>query len=147
MWLFNKISVPALVFIGVGLLGWVLIWWALAPQPRDVGLDLNNPLVADGTLGRDPEGVWLTGNTQIVSDRFGDTPWRALQWRWRQAPGTPLQVTLQIESRQFVVNSSPKWRIVHLLMPTVWQHTPLDIRSGTLKVAGDSRDLGVIIGQ
>ena len=147
MRLFNNITVPALGFIGMVVLGWVLIWWALAQQPLQVPLDLTNPLVADGTFGRDPEGVWLTGNTQIVSDRFGDSPWREFRWRWRQAPGTPLQVRLRLESREFVVTSSPQWRVVHVLMPAVWQHTPFDIRSGTITVAGDSRALGVIIGQ
>lgn len=53
---FNNITVPALGFIGMVVLGWVLIWWALAQQPLQVPLDLTNPLVADGTFGRDPEG-------------------------------------------------------------------------------------------
>jgi peptidoglycan/LPS O-acetylase OafA/YrhL len=147
MRLFNKISGSAVAFIAVGVLSWVAIWWALAHQPTQIRLALHEPLIAQGTLGSDPEGVWFTGDTQVVVDRFADTPWRALQWRWRQAPGMPLTVQLQLESRQFEVEASPQWRVVRLLMPTVAQHTPLDIKSGTLTVAGDSRNLGVLVDQ
>ena len=147
MRLFNKISGSAVAFIAVGVLSWVAIWWSLAHQPTQIRLALHEPLIAQGTLGSDPEGVWFTGDTQVVVDRFADTPWRALQWRWRQAPGMPLTVQLQLESRQFEVEASPQWRVVRLLMPTVAQHTPLDIKSGTLTVAGDSRNLGVLVDQ
>ena len=144
---FYHMRVPTLGFIGVVCVGWVLIYLALVRQPLQVGLDLTNPFVANGTLGSDPEGVWLTGNTQIASSRYADTPWRMLQWRWRQAPGTPLHVQVQIESREIVMNANPQWRLVRLLAPPVWQYAPLIIRSDTNKVAGDSRNLGVIIGQ
>jgi peptidoglycan/LPS O-acetylase OafA/YrhL len=136
-----------LAFVAIGLLSWVVIWWAFAHQPTQISLALQDPLIAQGTLGSDPEGVWLTGDTQVVVDRFVDTPWRAVQWRWRQAPGTPLDVQLQLESRQFIVDASPQWRVVRLLMPAAWQHTPLTIKSGTLNVAGDSRNLGVLVDQ
>jgi len=134
-------------FVAIGLLSWAVIWWTLASQPLLVPIDLTNPVVAQGTLGSDPEGVWFTGDTHVVVDRFADTPWRALQWRWRQAPGTPLTVQLQLESRQFSVEASPQWRVVRLLLPTGQQHTPLNIKSGTLTVAGDSRNLGVLVDQ
>ena len=134
-------------FIAIGLLSWVVIWWALSAQPPRVTIDLTNPLLTEGTFGRDPEGVWFTGNTHVVVDRFADTPLRVLHWRWRQASGLPLPVQLQLESRQFTVDAPPQWRVVHLLMPTVRQHTLFDIQSGTYHVAGDSRNLGVIVTQ
>lgn len=134
-------------FIAIGLLSWVVIWWALSAQPPRVTIDLTNPLLAEGTLGSDPEGVWLTGNTQVAADRFVDTPWRALHWRWRHASGLPLPVQLQLESRQISADASTQWRVVHLLMPTVRHHTLLDIQSGTYTVAGDSRNLGVMVTQ
>jgi len=140
-----KMRGSAVAFIGIGLVAWVVIWWALASQPTQIPLALHEPMIAQGTLGRDPEGVWLTGDTQVEVDRFAGTPWRALQWRWRQAPGTPLPVQLQLESRQFVVEANPQWRVVRLLMPTAAQHTPLTIKSDTRNVAGDSRNLGVLV--
>jgi len=133
--------------VAIGLLSWVGIWWAFTHQPTQLSLALQDPLIAQGTLGSDPEGVWFTGDTRVVVDRFPDTLWRAVQWRWRQAPGAPLTVQLQLESRQFVVDASPQWRVVRLLMPAAGQHTPLTIKSGTLNVAGDSRNLGVLVDQ
>jgi peptidoglycan/LPS O-acetylase OafA/YrhL len=56
-------------------------------------------------------------------------------------------VQLQLESRQISADASPQWRVVHLLMPTVRHHTLLDIQSGTYHVAGDSRNLGVMVTQ
>ena len=132
-------------FIAIGLLSWVVIWWALSAQPAQVTIDLTNPLLTEGTLGSDPEGVWFTGNTQVAVDRFADTPWRVLHWRWRQASGLPLPVQLQLESRQFSTDATSQWRVVRLLMPTARQHTLFDIQSGTYNVAGDSRNLGVIV--
>lgn len=137
----------SIAFVAIGLLSWAVIWWALVQQPSQVGIDLTNPMVAQGTLGRDPEGVWFTGDTQVVVDRFVDTPWRALQWRWRQAPGAPLAVQLQLESRQFRIDANPQWRVVRLLMPTVTQRMPLNVTSATQRVVGDSRDLGVLVDQ
>lgn len=137
----------SIAFVAIGLLSWAVIWWALVQQPSQVGIDLTNPMVAQGTLGRDPEGVWFTGDTQVVVDRFADTPWRALQWRWRQAPGAPLAVQLQLESRQFRIDANPQWRVVRLLMPTVTQRMPLNVTSATQRVVGDSRDLGVLVDQ
>ncbi|MCX6014054.1 MAG: hypothetical protein NT020_00450, partial [Chloroflexales bacterium] len=134
-------------FIAIGLLSWMVIWWTLSVQSTRVTIDLTNPLLTEGTLGSDPEGVWFAGNTQVAVDRFADTPWRALHWRWRQASGLPLSVQLQLESRQIITDASPQWRVVHLLMPTVRQHTLLDIQSGTYNVADDSRNLGVIVTQ
>lgn len=137
----------SIAFVAIGLLSWAVIWWALVQQPSQVGIDLTNPMVAQGTLGRDPEGVWFTGDTQVVVDRFADTPWRVLQWRWRQAPGAPLAVQLQLESRQFRIDANPQWRVVRLLMPTVTQRMPLNVTSATQRVVGDSRDLGVLVDQ
>lgn len=132
-------------FIAIGFLSWMVIWWAFAHQPTQISLGLHDPLTAQGTLGIDPEGVWFTGNTQIAVNRFGDTPWRAMQWRWRQAPGTPLDVRLKLSVVQVVIPATVPWRVVHLLMPT-GQHIPtLDVQSATVRPAGDSRDLGVIM--
>ena len=131
--------------VAIGVASWVVIWWALAHQPAQISLALQDPVIAQGTLGRDPEGVWFTGDTQVVVDRYVDTPWRAVQWRWRQAPGTPLTVQLHLEAHQFTVDASPQWRVVRLLMPLAWQHTPLTITSATQSVAGDSRNLGVLV--
>ena len=132
-------------FIAIGLLSWVVIWWAFAHQPTQISLALHDPLIAQGTLGIDPEGVWFTGNTQIVVNRFGDTPWRAMQWRWRQAPGTPLEVRLQLSVLHVVIPATVPWRVVHVLMPTGQRIPPLDVQSATVRPAGDSRDLGVIM--
>jgi hypothetical protein len=85
------------------------------------------------------------GDTHVVVDRFADTPWRALQWRWRHAPGTPLTVQLHFEARQFSVEASPQWRVVRRVLPPGQQRTPRNIKSGTLSVAGNSRNLGVLV--
>jgi hypothetical protein len=62
-----------IAFIAIGLCSWGILWWAFSSQPLQVPIDLTNPLVTQGTLGNDPEGVWLTGNTQVVVNRFVDT--------------------------------------------------------------------------
>ncbi|MFN5936285.1 MAG: hypothetical protein ACK46D_18525, partial [Roseiflexaceae bacterium] len=69
---------------------------AFAVQPATVSVDIADPRGVQGAQGRDDEGVWFTGDAQIASDRFIDTPWRIMAWRWRQAPGDALPVTLGI---------------------------------------------------
>ena len=132
-------------FISIGLLWWGVLWWAFAHQPDVTTLVLHDPLTAQGTLGSDPEGVWFTGKTQLAVNRFGDTPWRAMQWRWRQAPGASLDVKLQLAALQLTAHTTVPWRVVHLLMPTGQRLPTLDVQSATVRVAGDSRDLGVIM--
>jgi len=132
-------------FVAIGLLSWLVIWWSFLHQTTQISLVLHDQFIAQGTLGSDPEWVWFTGNTQIVVNRFGDTPWRAMQWRWRQAPGTPLTVQLQLARLHAAIPATVPWRVVHLLMPTD-QHLPLlDVQSATVRPAGDSRNLGVIM--
>jgi peptidoglycan/LPS O-acetylase OafA/YrhL len=136
---------PKIIFIGIITLSLMSIWWGFAHQPDQLAIALDNPVHAQGVLGSDPEGVWFTGNTQINSNRFGDTPWRAMQWRWRQAPGTPLVVNVQLATVQLIIPVMESWRVVHILMPSSVAQIPLIVRSTTIRVPGDSRDLGVIM--
>ena len=134
-----------IAFVGIAILSWMVIWWAFVQQPRQIALELDNPLIAQGPLGRDPEGVWFGGNTQIAVNRFDATQWRHLQWRWRQATDNPLAVQVQFAPVQLSTPVTTVWRTVHLLMPRNPDRLPLDIQSATMRVAGDSRDLGVIM--
>jgi peptidoglycan/LPS O-acetylase OafA/YrhL len=134
-----------IAFVGLAILSWMVIWWAFVQQPRQIALELDNPLIAQGTLGRDPEGVWFDGNTQIAVNRFDDTQWRHLQWRWRQATDAPLAVQVQFAPVQLTTPVTTVWRTVHLLMPRNPARLPLEIQSATMRVPNDSRDLGVIM--
>ena len=147
MRLIHTIRAEVFGLIGVIVLGWMCIWYIFGLQPVQVRLDLTNPQIARGTFGSDPEGVWFTGNTQIVVSRFINTPWQSLAWRWRQAPGTPLDVHIHLDTRHFTTVAPVQWRVVRLLMPRVEPQTRLDIRSGTNHIVGDSRDLGMIMSQ
>jgi peptidoglycan/LPS O-acetylase OafA/YrhL len=139
-------DITSFAFVAIGLLSLLAIWWAFAYQPTQVAINVSNPMIAQGTLGRDPEGVWFTGDTQINSNRFGNTPWRAMQWRWRQAPGTPLVAKVQLAAVQLIIPVTESWRVVHILMPSSVAQIPLIVQSTTVRVPGDSRDLGVIMG-
>ena len=132
-------------FLGIAVLSWVVIWWAFVQQPVTISLALDNPLIAQGTLGRDPEGVWFGGDTQIAVNRFDDTQWRLIKWRWRQATDTPLDVHVRIAAVDLTTPTTGSWRMVHLLLPHNPARLPLDIQSATIRVPNDSRDLGVIM--
>lgn len=119
----------------------------LSEHPVRVSIPLTDQTVVDGTLGRDPEGVWLTGRTLINVLRFTDSPWRSMSWRWHTPPGDPLVVTIQLERTVTQVTAPVQWRVVHLLMPAATTRAPLQLRSDTRTVSGDSRALGVIIDQ
>ncbi|MFN5341450.1 MAG: acyltransferase family protein [Roseiflexaceae bacterium] len=118
---------------------------AFAVQPATVSVDIVDPRGVQGAQGRDDEGVWFTGDAQIASDRFIDTPWRIMAWRWRQAPGDALPVTLGIGAHTWQTATTLQWRRVQLLLPASFTHTPLSIQSPTLQVAGDTRQLGVML--
>lgn len=118
---------------------------AFASQPAVVSVDITDPKVVQGAQGRDDEGVWFTGDASIASDRFIDTPWRVMAWRWRQAPGAPLPVELHIGSHTWQTSTTLQWRRVQLLLPASLTHTPLRIQSPTLQVDGDTRQLGVML--
>lgn len=118
---------------------------ALSTQPVAVDIALADPTVVQGAQGQDAEGVWFDGNTTIESDRFIDTPWRIAAWRWRQAPGEHLAVQIGIGTQTWHTNTTPQWRITRLLLPVSVTHTPMTIQSNTIQVAGDTRQLGVMV--
>lgn len=136
-----------IAFIGIAILSWLVLWGAFIQQPIQIALELANPLIAQGTLGRDPEGVWFSGDTQIAVSRFDDTQWRSLQWRWRQATTNPFDVRVQLATVQLTTPVTAAWRTVHLLMPSNPARLPLDIQSTTLRVPNDQRNLGVIMSE
>ena len=134
-----------IAFLGIAILSWMVIWWAFIQQPAQIPLELDNRLIAQGTLGRDPEGVWFSGDTHVAVNRFDDWQWRMLQWRWRQATPTPLDVHVQLATVQVTTPVTVSWRVVHLLVPSNPTRLPLNIQSATVRVPNDSRDLGVIM--
>ncbi|MFZ9857329.1 MAG: acyltransferase family protein [Roseiflexaceae bacterium] len=98
-----------------------------------------------GIWGVEAEGAWTNGYALVDVNRHAWAPWSIAQFRWKQPPTGPVDVTLQ--SGQTTSNGSPTlaWRSVQLLLPQPTNRTDMVIASTTQRVDGDRRDLGVFL--
>ena len=132
-------------FVCLVVASWVAVWVLYSGQQSQITIPLQKTSNIRGIVGVDAAGTWFGSQTQINVQRYADFGWRTIRWRWCQAPGLPLDVQMQLQQMRITTHTDTHWRVVSLLMPPASTADILQITSSTLRVAGDERDLGVLI--
>jgi peptidoglycan/LPS O-acetylase OafA/YrhL len=154
-WDILRIMLGLFVCIGSGV-----IWYLLSQQPQSLRIDLDkaaqsltdknelytkNPII--GSLGSDPDGVWVGSAAQIVLNRHTDFPWRVATMRWQQVPGNPITVGLDVGLQHYMITTAPHWQKISLLLPKNMPTAQIALTAPTRKFVHDNRDLSMIIAQ
>ena len=132
-------------FVCLVVASWFAVWVLYSGQLSQITIPIQNKHNVRDIVGVGSAGTWFESQTQISVQRFADYGYRTLRWRWTQAPGVPLDVQIQLQQMRITTHTDTHWRVVSLLMHQASTADTLQINSNTLRVAGDERDLGVLI--
>jgi|GEM_PF-1108335 len=142
-----------LVWLGLVLFSWVVVYQLWVQAPRSYTLDLADRNRIQGAYPPEAAGSWLRGDTVVMLPHTYAASMQILEMRWQRfslADAFPVTISQQVEDGMptavaDLVPTTEMRRVHYLLRAPVVGGDTVRLLSATQQFRGDSRALGALV--
>jgi peptidoglycan/LPS O-acetylase OafA/YrhL len=142
-----------LIWLGLVLFSWVVVYLLWAQAPRTYTLDLADRNRIQGAFPPEEAGSWLRGDTVVMLPHTYAASMQILEMRWQRfslADAFPVTISQQVEDgvptavAELVPDTEVR-RVHYLLRAAVFGGDTVRLLSQTQQFSGDSRSIGALV--